>query len=191
MPFPMPSRAEPEASIVIPGVSRGRIDCHPERRAQPVAEGSAGHSRQISPLPPEDPLARLLSLVPPKPLPPRTLQPFFRARWTSRLTTSHGSTAFSGAEGLNAGQPRTVLPDACARDAISDAILWHPPISFPNGIPSGTGGFDCHPGCKQGPPRLSSRAEGTARSRGICRVTPSFIPLAQTRNRVMHLLPNS
>ena len=52
--------------------------------------------------------------------------------------TSHGFTAFSGAEGLNAGQPRTVLPDSCARDAVPDAILWHPPISFPNAIPNGT-----------------------------------------------------
>ena len=64
---------------------------------------------------------------------------FFVSGGHKNNPTSHGFTAFSGAEGLNAGQPRTVLPDACARDAISDAILWHPPISFHNGIPSGAG----------------------------------------------------
>ena len=156
----MPSRAEP-----------GRLDCHPERRAQPIAEGSAGHSRQISPLPPEDPLARLLSPVASKLLPPRSLQPFFRARWTSNLTTSHAFPAPSPAVVTETGPPRMVLPDSCARDAISDAI------------PSGTGGFDCHPGCKQGPPRLSSRAEGAARSRGICMVTQADFSAPSGRSK--------
>ena len=53
--FDHPQRCPPRPacrSLCHPERSQGRFDCHPERRAKPEAEGSAGHSRQISPLPP-------------------------------------------------------------------------------------------------------------------------------------------
>ena len=127
------------------------------------AEGPAECSKQISPLPPGGPLARLLSPVAPKPLPPRTLQPFFHTRWTSRLTTSHTFQAPSPAvvtETVHCAHFHSIFwrgGSECSPTSHGLARFLSPgchfrchPMAFPDIIPQwhskrNRGRLDCHP----------------------------------------------
>ena len=83
------------------GRNRGRIDCHPERRAQPVAEGSARALQADFSAP-----SGRFSCPPLVPVGSET------------ASTAHAFTAFSGAEGLNAVPSRMIyrtLPITKAR----------------------------------------------------------------------------
>ena len=111
VPYAIPSEAR-AASIVIPSGGRSPkprdLQGTPDRflrslRSVEMTNGDGPDGAFT-----EHGLVSSLSPVAPKQLPPRSLQPLFRTRWTSRLTTSHTFQALSSAVVTKTVPPRTV-----------------------------------------------------------------------------------
>ena len=136
---------------VLPSGTGGCFDCHPERRAQPGAEGSAEPSGRF-----------LLSL-----------------RSVEMTINNHQTAGRNDSQAISQDDNQTAGQDDKWGGRLPEG--WRSRRLL----------------------RLSSRAEGTARSRGICgaswQISPlppvgrndNQQPLAQTRNGVMALLSNS
>ena len=108
-------------------------------------------------------LVSFLFPVAPKPLQPRSLLPCFRTRWTSRLTTSHTFSSSFASGGHRSSPSSHALPHFAHNQS-------SPLRRFLKCLTSRKDAhLTCHPERSREPPRLSSRAEGAARSRGICR----------------------